>query len=146
MAEGIYLILMPIIIACGCDAVAYYIGCAFGKHKLAPRVSPNKTVEGSVGGILGAIVFMMIYGLILQFAFKLEVNYIMIAVYALLGSLVAQIGDLSMSLIKREYGIKDFGKSIPGHGGVMDRVDSIMFVAPAVEIMSLLLPAAVTIV
>ncbi len=112
------------------DSFAYFVGVAIGKHKLIPQVSPKKTIEGAIGGVLGAIVGFEIYGICLaQFA-NLNVNYIALAVSAAGIAVVSQLGDLVTSFIKREQGIKDYGKVLPGHGGIMDRFDSIIAVAP----------------
>ena len=105
----------------------------FGKHKLAPRVSPKKTVEGAigglVGGVLGTALMMAVGSYILRDAFW---DFGLLAVFGLLGSVISQIGDLSFSVIKREYGVKDYGHLLPGHGGILDRFDSVTFVAPFV--------------
>ena len=89
----------------------------------------------------GAVAFLLIYGAILQFGFQMQVNYGLLAIYGLLGSVLAQLGDLSFSYIKREYGIKDFGNIFPGHGGVLDRFDSVIFCAPLIELLIRFLPA-----
>lgn len=136
-----YMILTPLIAAFLSDAMALFAGLAFGKHKLAPELSPKKTVEGSVGGVVGAVAAMEVYGLVLQFVFQLQVNYFLFALYGLLGSAVAQLGDLSFSYIKRQYKLKDFGNLLPGHGGVLDRFDSVIFCAPLMEILWRILPA-----
>ena len=141
--HGHYLVLVPFVMAFMSDTFAYFVGSAMGKHKLAPNISPNKTVEGMVGGILGAMVGMVIYALVLQFAFGFTVNYIFAVIYGLLGSVAAVFGDLVFSAIKRQTGIKDYGKLIPGHGGVLDRFDSMVMVAPLAELLLLVLPLAV---
>ncbi|HIR84617.1 MAG TPA: phosphatidate cytidylyltransferase [Candidatus Galloscillospira excrementavium] len=138
---GKFYILVPLLVAFTSDAFALFAGMAFGKHKLAPELSPKKTVEGSVGGFVGAIVCSLIYGAVMQYGFDLRVNYLLFALYGALGSVVSQIGDLSFSYIKRQYGIKDFGNIFPGHGGVLDRFDSVIFCAPFVEILIHFLPA-----
>ena len=135
------LVILPLLIAFISDAFALFAGMAFGKHKLAPELSPKKTVEGAVGGFLGAVVCTVLYGLVLHLAFHYEVNYLLLALYSALGSVVSQLGDLSFSYIKREYGIKDFGNIFPGHGGVLDRFDSVIFCAPLTELLLHLLPA-----
>jgi len=104
----------------------------FGKHKLIPKVSPKKTVEGAFGGILGCIVGFVLYGLIMQAISEVKVNYIAIILLAIVISIVSQFGDLVASYIKREREIKDFGFIFPGHGGVLDRFDSIIAVAPTI--------------
>ena len=136
-----FLIILPFLVAFLSDAFALFAGMAFGKHKLAPELSPKKTVEGAVGGFLGAVVCTVLYGLVLHLAFHYEVNYLLLALYGALGSVVSQLGDLSFSYIKREYGIKDFGNIFPGHGGVLDRFDSVIFCAPLTELLLHLLPA-----
>ncbi|MEG1720169.1 MAG: phosphatidate cytidylyltransferase [Pseudoflavonifractor sp.] len=136
-----YLIILPFIAAFLSDACALFAGLAFGKHKLAPSLSPKKTVEGAVGGLVGATLSMLIYGAILQFGFQLQVNYLFLGIYGILGSAVSQLGDLSFSYIKREYGVKDFGNIFPGHGGVLDRFDSVIFCAPLIELLIRCLPA-----
>lgn len=141
MHGGKFLIITPIVAAFLSDAFALFAGMLFGKHKLAPELSPKKTVEGSIGGFFGAVLGMVAYGLILQFFFELQVNYAALAAYGLLGSLVSQLGDLSFSYIKRQYKIKDFGNIFPGHGGVLDRFDSVIFCAPLMEILFRILPA-----
>ena len=135
------LIVLPFEIAFLSDAFALFAGMAFGKHKLAPQLSPKKTVEGAIGGFAGAVVCTVIFGVVLQLGFSMEVNYFYLALYGALGSVVSQIGDLSFSYIKREYGIKDFGNIFPGHGGVLDRFDSVIFCAPLIELLILFLPA-----
>ena len=138
---GIYYVILPFIVAYMSDTFALFAGMLFGKHKLAPTLSPKKTREGAVGGVVGAIAGCLIYGFVMSRFFRLTPNYAALAVYGLLGSPVAQIGDLSFSYIKRQYGIKDFGKIFPGHGGVLDRVDSLIFCAPFVEILIYCFPA-----
>lgn len=122
--KGNIYVWLVFIIAFATDIFAYLVGKRFGKHKLIPKVSPKKTVEGSLGGIVGSLVCSVIFG----FAFKLDLNVIL--AISLLGSIIAQIGDLIASSIKRYCGIKDYGKLIPGHGGVLDRFDSVLLVAP----------------
>ena len=140
---GRYYILMPFVIAFLSDTCAYLVGRKIGKHKLAPTISPNKSIEGVVGGLIGAVLGMIIYGIVLQFAFDFRVNYFFGIFYALLGATGGVFGDLCFSVIKRQTGIKDYGNLIPGHGGVLDRFDSMMVVAPLVETLLLLLPMAV---
>ncbi|MCT4585478.1 MAG: phosphatidate cytidylyltransferase [Peptostreptococcaceae bacterium] len=108
------------------DTFAYFCGFFFGKHKLIPRISPKKTVEGAIGGILGSVLISMLYG------HYFEINLIHCFFIGCLGSLVAQLGDLFASSIKRFMDIKDYGTLIPGHGGILDRFDSILLTAPFV--------------
>lgn len=140
---GRYFIMIPFIMAFLSDTGAYFVGRKFGKHKLAPVISPNKTVEGVIGGVLGAIVGMVIYGLVLDLAFGFTVNYWFTVIYGALGSLGAVFGDLCFSVIKRQTGIKDYGNLIPGHGGILDRFDSMMIVGPLAELLLILIPVAV---
>lgn len=140
---GRYFILIPFVLAFLSDTGAYFAGRAFGQHKLAPVVSPNKTIEGVIGGVLCAMLGMVLYTLILQLGFKFRVNYVYAVIYGLIGSLGAVFGDLCFSVIKRQTGIKDYGKLIPGHGGILDRFDSMMIVGPLTEVFLLLIPIAV---
>ncbi len=140
---GRYVILIPFVCAFMSDAGAYFVGLKFGKHKLAPVVSPNKTIEGVFGGLASAVLSMLIYALILDWGFKFDVQYGVALLYGLVGSLAGTFGDLSFSVIKRQTGIKDYGNLIPGHGGALDRFDSLTVVAPLMESMLLLLPIIV---
>lgn len=115
------------IFAWGTDTFAYLSGSLFGKHKLCPKLSPKKTIEGSIGGILGAGIITFLYAR--YFNLSPVVTFILISVF---GSIISQIGDLVASKIKRITGIKDFGFIMPGHGGILDRFDSILFTAPYV--------------
>lgn len=123
-------LLLPFVAAFTSDAFALFVGMGFGKHKLAPSLSPKKTVEGSVGGFLGAALCCTLYGVVVQAAFAVQPHYIVLVLYGLLGSFVSQMGDLSFSYIKREYGLKDYGHLFREHGGVLDRFDSVIFCAP----------------
>ena len=123
---GKYLCLLAFIGPWVTDTFAYFTGRFFGRHKLIPEVSPKKTVEGSVGGTVFCVVGYVVFGLIMQFRFGISVNYPMLAAAGLLVAVISQIGDLIASLIKREHGIKDYGRIFPGHGGVMDRFDSVL--------------------
>lgn len=141
MPQGKFLILMPLVAAFLSDATALFVGVLLGKHKLAPELSPKKTVEGAIGGLLGATVFMVVYGLVLGHWFQMPTTLWRLALYGLLGAVVSQVGDLSFSYIKRQYNLKDFGNMFPGHGGVLDRFDSVIFCAPLIELLHMLLPA-----
>jgi len=113
------------IFAWATDTCAYFSGFAFGKHKLMPKVSPKKTIEGAVGGVVGCILISTIY------AYFVHPEHVMfIGVSALVGSIISQVGDLFASSFKRKLGVKDYGNLIPGHGGMLDRIDSIIFTAP----------------
>ncbi len=125
------------------DGGAYFGGSFLGKKKLCPKISPKKTVEGAVSGVLsGAVLVLLLPGLIFEkFIFEMEsVNYIYLAIFGLIGALLSIVGDLSFSLIKRNCGIKDYGSLIPGHGGMLDRFDSVIFVTPLLVIFNIFLP------
>ena len=143
LATGRYLILLPFVIAFLSDTGAYFTGKFMGKHKLAPVVSPKKTVEGVVGGVLGAVIGVICYCYILQQHYGFQINWPCAPLYAIAGSLGAVFGDLSFSVIKRQTGIKDYGNLIPGHGGILDRFDSMIVVAPLMELLLLLIPMVV---
>lgn len=132
-AHGVFLILFVLFSACFTDTFAYFVGSFAGKHKLCPEISPKKTVEGAVGGVLGCILTnVILYAVYENFIFESPVhNYVPIVISSVILSIVGMCGDLTASLIKRNYGIKDFGNIIPGHGGIMDRFDSILFVTAA---------------
>ena len=136
--NGRLLVLAPLFVTFTGDSGAYFVGRAMGKHKMSPRTSPNKTVEGLFGGLIIATLGMVIYGLLLR-AFGIEGSLWKLAVTGLLCGCCAQLGDLAFSLIKRQYGAKDYGRLLPGHGGAYDRFDSTSFTAPAVLLMFLLL-------
>ena len=129
MPNGKFLIWYILIAAWGTDTFAYAVGMRFGKHKLT-KISPKKSVEGSIGGTIGAVVLALIYTVIVQRYVDLNLSYAFIAIATLALSILSQLGDLSASSIKREMDIKDYGNLIPGHGGMLDRIDSIIFVAP----------------
>ena len=114
------------------DTFAYFTGVFLGKHKLCPEISPKKTVEGAVGGIIGCGLSFIVYGIILEKCFGLDISYVKIFLLGMVASVVSMIGDLSVSIIKRHFHIKDYGNLIPGHGGILDRCDSLIMVAPVV--------------
>lgn len=132
MEFGGGLVLMPLVAAFMSDAAALFTGMACGKHKLAPKASPKKTVEGAVGGLVGGIVGMVLFRIVFFFVtvHALSIGWCM--VIGLVGAFMGQLGDLSFSVIKRQCGIKDYGRLLPGHGGVLDRFDSVIFAAPVV--------------
>lgn len=128
--HGFYLFLAVIISAWATDMFAYFTGMLFGKHKLIPKVSPKKTVEGAVGGVVFAVGGMILYGFIVsRVSPEIRPNYLVIGIATVFTSVLSQAGDLIMSAVKRTYGIKDFGKIFPGHGGVLDRFDSVIAVS-----------------
>lgn len=138
MENGQYLVLLPLIAAWGSDTCALFAGMLFGKHKLAPVVSPKKTVEGAIGGVVGAAAIMLGVTALLARYTTVSVSVSAALLLGVLGAVIGQIGDLSFSIVKRQTGIKDYGTIFPGHGGVLDRFDSVIFVAPIVELILLL--------
>lgn len=139
---GRYYIFIPFIMAFLPDTGAYFAGRYFGKHKLAPVISPKKTIEGVIGGAISGIVGMILYALVMDLAFGMEVSYGYAVIYGIAAAAGSVMGDLSFSVVKRQTGIKDYGNLIPGHGGVLDRLDSMMVVGPLAEALILLLPVA----
>lgn len=133
MSDGLYLVWLIFLSSWGCDACAYCVGMLIGKHKLAPVLSPKKSIEGAVGGVVGAAILGFLYALV--FGGKmLEVGNPQAACAAAcaIAAVISQIGDLAASAIKRNHNVKDYGHLIPGHGGVLDRFDSMIFTAPAI--------------
>lgn len=123
-------LLLPFILSFACDTFAYFTGLAIGRHKLAPKVSPKKTVEGAVGGLFGNMLCGLLFAWVMDRWFGGTISFEPMVLLSLFCGVVAQIGDLSFSLIKREFGVKDYGKIFLAHGGVLDRFDSVLFVAP----------------
>ena len=132
-SHGIFFILFAAFGACMTDVFAFFVGSFLGKHKLCPKISPKKTIEGAIGGVLGCVLASLIlYAVFVNFVFETEsANYVVVTLMAVFLSLVSMCGDLTASVIKRNFEIKDFGKLIPGHGGILDRFDSIIFVLVA---------------
>lgn len=124
--SGKYLYLLVFIGPWVCDTFAYFTGRFFGRHKLIPEVSPKKTVEGSIGGMIFCVASYLLFGFIVDRFFGLHANYLLLGLAGLGVSIVSQIGDLTASVIKRQHNVKDYGKIFPGHGGVMDRFDSVL--------------------
>ena len=143
MEQGRLLLAIPFIMAFFSDTGAYFVGVLFGKHKMAPVISPKKSWEGFAGGIVVAILGMLLFGVALQHFCGMHVNYLLAFVYGLLGALAGVFGDLCMSVIKRQVGIKDYGNLIPGHGGILDRFDSVLITAPLTEVLLLIFPMVV---
>ena len=135
MPDGKYLVWLILLSSWGCDTFAYCAGKLFGKHKMTPKLSPKKTVEGAIGGVVGAAVLTVIYGIAVSAFTNLTLSVPLCMAAGILGAVLGQIGDLSFSIVKRKSGIKDYGKIFPGHGGVLDRFDSVIFVAPLVELL-----------
>lgn len=126
------------------DAGGYFVGASIGKHKLCPNISPKKTIEGAVGGVLFGIITSVLLGILFQFVFfkNLSINFFALILLGITVAVLSIIGDLSFSLIKRCYNIKDFGSIFPGHGGMLDRFDSIIFTAPVIVIINQFFPIA----
>ncbi len=134
MENGIFLVWLPFLCAWMTDTFAYFGGRFFGRHKLCPEISPKKTVEGAISGIIGAIAGYLAYALLLKNLWNFNVNLPMFLTVAAVTSILSQMGDLFASCIKRENGVKDFGKLMPGHGGALDRFDSLLLTAPVIYI------------
>ena len=140
-AVGLFVIVLVFAVAWLCDVFAFLVGSLFGKHKLIPEVSPKKTVEGAIGGIVFSTLLCLGYGFGVDMIVEnISVNYLVIGVAGAVLSVVSQLGDLIASLIKREYGVKDYGKLFPGHGGVMDRFDSVIAVSTILLIICVVFP------
>ena len=134
--RGDFLVLLPLLSAWGADTCALFSGILFGRHKLAPVVSPNKTVEGAVGGVIGSTAFVMLAAFFMNYHFEdLKLPMWAAAVIGIVGAILGEIGDLSFSVIKRQVRLKDYGSIFPGHGGVLDRFDSVLFAAPFAELL-----------
>lgn len=132
MPYGGGMVLIPLVAAFCSDSAALFTGMACGKHKLAPLVSPKKTVEGAIGGLVGGMVGMVIFRIVFFFCTVHSLNILWCMLLGLVGAVMGQLGDLSFSAIKRQCGIKDYGRLLPGHGGVLDRFDSVIFAAPVI--------------
>ncbi|MCR4989528.1 MAG: phosphatidate cytidylyltransferase, partial [Lachnospiraceae bacterium] len=137
---GQYLVWMIFVCSWVCDTCAYCVGMLFGKHPLAPVLSPKKSVEGAIGGILGSAIvgFLISYFLFEKNIDVSGMRWVTVLI-ASLGAILSQVGDLTASAIKRNFNIKDYGRIIPGHGGIMDRFDSVIFTAPMIYFLTLLL-------
>jgi phosphatidate cytidylyltransferase len=144
--HGMFYVLIAVLAAWLADVGAFFAGTFFGKHKLCPEISPKKTVEGAIGGLLFNVLCMVLFGVIFSQVYyggQTSVNYLSLVIIGSFGTLVSMLGDLSFSLIKRSCHIKDFGQVIPGHGGVLDRFDSVIFTAPFVYLVVLYLPIVI---
>ena len=132
LSDGAVIVWLIFLSSWGCDTCAYCVGVLIGKHKMAPRLSPKKSVEGGVGGIIGAALLGVLYALAMNAWAGAQVNPLSFAVICGAGGMISQVGDLAASAIKRNHEIKDYGKLIPGHGGILDRFDSVIFTAPVI--------------
>ena len=142
--DGAFMFVLCAGITWGGDIMAYFSGYLFGKHKLAPKLSPKKTIEGAVGGVIGSVVIALLMAFVYSMLgisanglfSTLGKNAFVLAIIAAIGSCMGIVGDLFASAIKRQAGIKDYGAIMPGHGGVMDRFDSFLFVSPVIYLMA----------
>ena len=133
LPNGKFLVWLIFICSWGCDTCAYCVGMLIGKHKMAPVLSPKKSIEGAVGGVAGAALLGAVY------AWATGGKMLEYAIICAVGALISMVGDLAASAIKRNQGIKDYGKLIPGHGGILDRFDSVIFTAPVIYFLSIVL-------
>lgn len=136
---GFYIVWLILLSSWGCDTCAYCVGMLIGKHKMSPILSPKKSIEGAVGGVVGAAALGALYGLIIEDRIADERVILFFAVICGVGALISMVGDLAASAVKRNADLKDYGKLIPGHGGVMDRFDSVIFTAPVIYFMAVFL-------
>lgn len=137
---GIYIVWLIFICSWISDTCAYCVGMLIGKHKLSPVLSPKKSIEGSIGGVVGAALIGGIYAYVMGYHFiRISNPVIICSAICAIGSVISQIGDLAASAIKRDYTIKDYGKLIPGHGGILDRFDSVIFTAPIIYMLAYIL-------
>ena len=133
LAAGAYIVWLIFLCSWGCDTCAYCVGMLIGKHKMSPKLSPKKSIEGAVGGVIGAALLTILYGMIFKSAMNSTQTHVFImAGISAVGALISMVGDLTASAIKRNYEIKDYGKLIPGHGGILDHFDSVIFTAPVI--------------
>lgn len=133
LPQGQYIVWLIFLCTWGCDTSAYCVGMLFGKHKMSPVLSPKKSIEGAVGGVVGACLFTAIYCVAISAVFKIDnLAILSLVVISGVGALISMIGDLAASAIKRNFEIKDYGKLIPGHGGVLDRFDSMIITVPII--------------
>lgn len=136
--RGLYLAFLVFFCSWGCDTCAYCVGMLIGKHKMSPKLSPKKSIEGAVGGILGAALLTALYCFIFRSQMEMQEGEILVlAVIAAVAAFISMIGDLCASAIKRNYDIKDYGHLIPGHGGILDRFDSMIITAPIIYYLAL---------
>ena len=139
LPDGKFMVWLIFLSSWGCDTCAYCVGMLIGKHKMAPVLSPKKSVEGGIGGIVGAAFLGMLYAVCANHFAGAGIRVLLCGLICGVGGAISQIGDLSASAIKRNYKIKDYGALIPGHGGILDRFDSVIFTAPIIYYLALLL-------
>ncbi len=140
LPDGVYIVWLIFLSSWGCDTCAYCVGMLFGRHKMSPKLSPKKSIEGAVGGVAGAGLLGAIYALVtggrMTGAHAPVLEFVLICVA---GAVISMVGDLAASAIKRNHDIKDYGNLIPGHGGILDRFDSVIFTAPVIYLLAVLL-------
>ena len=139
LANGVFIVWLIFICSWGCDTSAYCVGMLIGKHKLAPVLSPKKSIEGAVGGVVGAALLGAVYAAAINGFANVGASVLHYAVICAVGAVISQIGDLAASGIKRNHDIKDYGRLIPGHGGILDRFDSVIFTAPVIYYLAAIL-------
>lgn len=138
LERGVYLAFLVFLCSWGCDTCAYCVGVLIGKHKMSPQLSPKKSIEGAVGGVLGSALLTPLYCFIFRKPMALSGSDIgILALIAAIAGLISMVGDLTASAIKRNYDIKDYGHLIPGHGGILDRFDSMIITAPIIYFLAL---------
>ena len=139
LPDGMVMVWLIFLSSWGCDTCAYCVGLLIGKHKMAPKLSPKKSVEGGIGGIAGAALLGVLYALAINKWGNAGAGIVRFAIIGAAGGAISQVGDLAASAIKRNHNIKDYGKLIPGHGGILDRFDSVIFTAPIIYYLAVLL-------
>ena len=140
LTNGVYLAFLIFICSWGCDTCAYCVGMTLGKHKMAPKLSPKKSIEGAIGGVVGAALLGALYAFAInRLATNADASVLQYALICGVGGMISQVGDLAASAIKRNHDIKDYGQLIPGHGGILDRFDSVIFTAPIIYYMAIML-------
>lgn len=140
LPQGAYLVWLVFLCSWGCDTCAYCVGMLIGKHKMAPKLSPKKSIEGAIGGVVGAALLGLAYAAAINhFDAKTTVDMLQYVLICGVGGIISQVGDLAASAIKRNHDIKDYGKLIPGHGGILDRFDSVIITAPIIFYMAVML-------
>lgn len=136
---GVFTVALAFLCSWGCDTCAYCAGVLFGKHKMAPKLSPKKSIEGAVGGLIGASLLGALYALAIHKWGNVDVHVAEYALICFVGGMISMVGDLAASAIKRNKEIKDYGTLIPGHGGILDRFDSVIFTAPIIYYLATIL-------
>lgn len=132
LTYGVFTVWLAFISSWVCDTCAYFVGVRFGKHKMAPVLSPKKSIEGAVGGLAGAGILGALYGFVINYFSRGDISPIIYGIICIVGAMISMVGDLAASGIKRDNQVKDYGNLIPGHGGILDRFDSVIFTAPII--------------